>query len=59
MVKPSQSFFEIINGTMTSCPEIAVAVAVAAAVAVAYIEDYLSIIAELTRRNTPTTSIRN
>ena len=39
MVKPSQSFFEIINGTMTSCPEIAaaaaVAVAVAAAVAVA------------------------
>ena len=26
MVKPSQSFFEIINGTMTSCPEIVVVV---------------------------------
>ena len=28
MVKPSQSFFEIINGTMTSCPEIVVIVVV-------------------------------
>ena len=28
MVKPSQSFFEIINGTMTSCPEIVVVVVV-------------------------------
>ena len=34
MVKPCQSFFEIINGTMTSCPEIAAVVVVDVAIAV-------------------------